>query len=207
MKPNWPTKKLGKQKTFDEIVHSWLKDEWYLPHYNQIRQNTPSRIIENPNFSDPNENKTRLELLRCVRQPMIDLIPSDTQWYVTDFNRGDLNRTFIVPSSDWLPITNNSYSVSEAVKNVGSNLDHADRIRKIKDCANGENVSKNLILVASSPESLFTVIEGNHRVVAFVSEVLNNTETNMIVEEIFLGISPQMKNYIWHIESRFQNET
>lgn len=205
MKP-WPIKKLGKQKTFDEIVHSWLKDEWYLPHYNQIRQNISSKLIANPDFSDTNENRIRLELLRCVRQPMIDPIPSDTQWYVIDFNKEDLNRTFIVPSDDWFPMTNNSYRILEAIKNVGGNLNHADRVRKIMDSVVGENVSKNLILVASSPESPFTVIEGNHRVVAFVSKALNNSETDIIIEEIFLGISPQMKGYIWHIESRFQNE-
>ena len=125
----WPTKKLGKQKTFDEIVHSWLKDEWFLSHYNQLRQNIPPNIVENPNFLNAEENKTRLELLRYVRRPMVDPLPNSTEWYVTDFNKEDLNRTFIVPSSDWLPITNNSYRILEAVKNIGGDLNHEDKIR------------------------------------------------------------------------------
>ncbi len=137
---------------------------------------------------------------------MVDPLPSDTEWYVIDFNKDDLNRTFIVPSADWLPLTNNTFHILEALKNVESNLDHSDRIREIKAAINNGNVSKNLILVASSSESFFTIIEGNHRAVAFTSKALENSREIMI-EEIFLGISPQMKSYIWHIESRFQNES
>lgn len=205
MKNNWPVKKLGRQKTFDEIVHSWLKDEWYLNHYDQLRQTVAMKILDDPDFFNEGENKTRLELLRHVRQPMVDPLPNDTEWYVIDFNKDDLNRTFIVPSSDWLPLTNNTFHILEALKNVESNLDHADRIREIKAATDNGNVSKNLILVASSSESLFTIIEGNHRAVAFASKALENSG-EAIVEEIFLGISPQMKSYIWYIESRFPNE-
>lgn len=198
----WPTKKLGKQKIFDEIVHSWLKDEWYLSRYDGIRQQISPSVIDNPNFFDPNENKIRLELLRYVRYPMVDPIPNNTQWYVIDFNKEDLERTFIVPSDDWLSITNNIFRFLEALKNIESNFLHADRIREIKAAVNDGNVSKNLILVASSPESFFTIIEGNHRAVALASKALDHNEKS-IVNEMFLGISPQMRNYVWHIESRF----
>lgn len=205
MKPTWTVKKLDKRKTFEEIVHSWLKDEWHFSQYNQLRQSIPVKIIDDPDFSDGEENKKRLELLRYVRQPMIDPLPKDTQWYEIDFNRDDLSRTFIVPSADWLPLTNNTYHILEALRNIASNLDHANRIREIKEAIDGENVSKNLILVASSPESFFTIIEGNHRAVAFAKKTLEDGRET-IAEEIFLGISSQMKSYIWHIESRLQNE-
>lgn len=205
-KTNWPVKKLGRRKSFNEIVHSWLKDEWYLNYYDQLRQTTPVKILEDPDFSNADENKTRLELLRHVRKPMVDPLPNDTEWYIINFNKEDLSRTFIVPSADWLPLTNNTFHILEALKNVESNLDHAGRIREIKVAIGNGNVSKNLILVASNSESFFTVIEGNHRAVAFAGKALENSELDFIVEEVFLGISPQMKSYIWHIESRFPNE-
>ena len=201
----YPTKKLGERKTFDEIIHSWLKDEWYLSNYNQVRQITPSEFINNPNFSNTEENKVRLELLRSIRSPMVDPLPKDTEWYVTDLKKGDIKRIYIVPSSDWLSLTSNSYSILEAVKNIDSNLDHASKIREIKTNLNEGSLSKNLILVASSPESPFTIIEGNHRAVALLSKAIDS-KIEPIVEKIFLGISPEMKSYIWHIESRVKNE-
>src|SRR3989344_767302 len=121
---NLPTKELGGLRTFDEVIYSWLRDEWYLPHYNQLKRETPQKIIENPNLSDIKENKIRLDLLRPVRSPMIDPLPIDTKWYTVSLNKGDVERTFIVPSSDWLPITKDSYSILEAMKNIDSGLDH-----------------------------------------------------------------------------------
>lgn len=202
MKNDWPKKKLGKQKTFNEIIHSWLKDEWYLSHYDQIRSTVLNTIIDNPNFDDEDENMKRLELLRYVRKPMIDPIPIDTKWYVISFKKDDLDRTFIVPSDDWLPLTDNSYQILQAIKNAESNIDHAQKIRDVKNSIDKTSVGRNLILVASSLESPFTVIEGNHRAVAFASKALEDETKDTIVAEVFLGISPQMENYIWHIESR-----
>ncbi len=197
----WPVKALIREKTFQEVVHSWLRDEWSFPHYDQIRPTIPSAIIDSPNFSDENENNQRLQLLRYVRKPMIDPIPSNTEWYVISFKKDDLDRTFIVPSDDWLPLTNNSYQILEAIKNVESQIDHAPKIREVRNAIERDSVGRNLILVTSSLESPFTIIEGNHRAVAFTSKALDETP-DMIIEEVFLGVSPQMKDYIWHIESR-----
>lgn len=206
IKIQWPTKKLGVDAIFPEVVHSWLKDEWHFANYDLIRESIPADLINNPDFSNGKENSKRLELLRTVRQPMIDSIPIDTEWHRIDFCKDDLGRTFIVPSADWLPLTNNSYQILEGVKNIESDFDHARKIREIKTAIDGGNVSKNLILVATSSESVFTIIEGNHRAVAFASEAMEHEDGDPIIEKIFLGISSQMKNYIWHIESRFENK-
>lgn len=197
----FPAKKLGKKVTFSKIVHSWLKDEIYLSQYDQVRDKLPSNILQKPHFDNLNENQIRLQLLRAVRGTMIYPLPPDTEWFEMNFTKKDLERTFIVPSPDWLPLTNQTYHIIEALKNIDSELDHASKIRSIKSSNEG-SIGKNIIIVASSLESLFTVIEGNHHSIAFSSKAMANNRIEDIFKKVFIGISSQMKGYIWHIESR-----
>jgi len=196
----WPAKKLGEPVSFDVIVHSWLKDEWYKPEFDKMKGNISDHLIMNPDFLNLNDNKLRYGLLYSVRRPMIETIPTDTCWFKIQIERNDLNRIFHCPCLDWQDITNGRFHVFESIKNVDSQNGHSRIIREIISSLDGKCCVNGLVLVASSPESAFTIIEGNHRFVASVSVASHNGFNELNSETSYLGLSQQMKEFKWHIE-------
>ena len=200
MKNNWQTKQFGEQVSFDIIVHAWLQNEWYKPQYNAKRAKIPASLITEPDFQSHDQNILRLELLKFTRRPMIDPIPGNTVWYKIQIDKTDLERIFHIPSADWWDISNNTYHVSETIKNIDSNKNHAGQIREIITTLGEREINDDLILVASNPASKFTVIEGNHRFSAMVYKTVIEDSRPIVAKNAMIGISPDMKNYAFHIE-------
>lgn len=192
--------KIIKQIPFDLVVQSWLQSEWYLPNFDPIRDQVPQSIINSNNLHNLQENQVRLNTLRALREPMIDPLPQDIIWYTATFDKEDINRTFIVPSGDWGKVSNNTYHPLKIMENLSLEDVHTKKITGIKASLPKKLIDKRLILVASEINSVCTIIEGNHRAVAIFMDALERNLPNPIIDEVFVGISPNLLDYTWHIE-------
>lgn len=192
--------KVIKQVGFEIVVHAWLKAEWYKKEFDPVRNQINQSVIESPDFDSEKENNLRMWLLSCVRGPILNPLPPDTIWHMAIFDMDDIKRTFIIPSSDWGIISSNTYHPLKVIENLNLDEPHANKIKEMEATLQNKSVDQKLILVASDPNSILTTIEGNHRGVAVFNNAIKNKLSGPIIDEVFLGISPNMKGYQWHIE-------
>lgn len=187
-----------KKVPFAAIVQAWLKAEWQDPSFNPVREYIPQDVIDGEDFNSQQNNELRYWLLRTLRFPILDPLPPDVTWYSATYEIADVNRTFIVPSIDWGHISGNQYRAAAVLPNLNGNDPHAVKIREIK--ANLALIDRRLVLVASDINSVLTTIEGNNRSVAILADAVENSAEDPLIEEVFVGVSPNMRSYPWHIE-------
>lgn len=198
----WPTKEIKKQIDFDIVVHSWLKNEWDMPIFNDLRLNYQADLITYPNFKILSDNKARVDLLQSARGEIINSIPENTIWYEIEINSKDVNRIYHLPHPSWHEITNGTYRVEDGIKNIGAQNNQTVKIKEIITSLPENSRVNDLILIGSSLESAFTIIEGNHRFAAMVHK--NGIDSKKWISELsYLGISQSMKESVFHIEKYF----
>ena len=196
------TMKIIKEESIDKVIHAWLRAEWVPQKYDVSHPELKAGLIDNPDFGDIEQNAKRRELLRLRRGQMIDPLPHDIKWYTAEFENSDRSRTYTVPSSDWLPITDGSYRLDVAIANIDSAHDHASRIKDIYEILPSKDIDTKMIMVGSDINSALSIIEGNHRGVALANYLAHHPDSRGEIREVYIGISPKTRDYIWHIESR-----
>ncbi|GAG29044.1 unnamed protein product [marine sediment metagenome] len=119
---------------------------------------------------------------------------TDMNWYEARIEEKDIEKIYIISSEDWRVITK-SFKVSEAVQSLKKGIDDAkiDDILKKKEkyMSDINSIDRKLILICTSEEGNYTIIEGNKRAVALLS--INR----LVNTEIYLGISKKIQNYGW----------
>jgi len=137
------------------VVAAWLRAE--RAEVNKRVTVSVTRLLDQPDFNDPSENRERLRLLYRIRNLFVLEIPPDTAWFEVDsLTDAELPELYAINHHNW--------------------TDAADRNELAKVA-----VRKNLILrgtpSAWDPPILwghdkygpFTILEGNHRLAAYVA--------------------------------------
>ncbi len=185
------------QLPFEAVVQAWLKAEWHGNFFDPVRAYIPQELIDE-DFGSQKNNEPRYWLLRALRFNMLETLPTGITWYSATYDTADIGRTFIVPSNDWGPISRNTYQPSAIIPNLSINDVHADKINSIR--ASLSSIDRRIILVASDINSILTIIEGNHRAIAILADALNRGAPDPIIGDVFVGISPNMRQYMFHFE-------
>lgn len=95
-------------------------------------------------------------------------------------------------------ITKGTFSIVDAVSGLIENPKSTRDYNSINDISNHiDSINKEIILLASSPSSRFTVIEGNHRAIALARRLMSGDIKDF---KVLLGVSPFMKDYEFSIE-------
>lgn len=199
--------KIIKQVSKDEVIQAWLQAEWALPNFDQIRSQFPLTLINGKNFDNQADNQLRFNILNALRKPMLDPLPPDTVWHIASFDKEDIQRTYVVPSNDWGTVSSNTYHPLKIMENLHLDDGHAKKINSIKATLSQNSIDTRLILVASSIDYILTLIEGNHRGVAIFMDAFEREIQNPIIDEVFVGISPTMKDYTFHMEKYLTSQT
>lgn len=122
----------------------------------------------------------------------------DLVWNLAQFEQTDIEKIYICSSDDWLAdgLCVPDFKLTTAIENYKKSNCNYGKYADIK--AKQEIFEKDidgldtkLILVADNNEGPFTLIEGCKRSVA-----LGNIE-KLSGLQIYLGISPAIKNYVW----------
>lgn len=187
------------QVPFAAVVQAWLKGEWKRDtSFDPIRGYIPQTLIEDEDFSNQPNNELREWLLRTMRFPILVPLPQNVTWYSATYETADVPRTFIVPSNDWGPISNNQYRPVAVLPNLNGTDPHAAKIRDIRAAL--PSIDRRLVLVASDITSVLTIIEGNHRAVAILADASQHGTQDPLIDKVFVGVSSDMRQYPFHIE-------
>jgi hypothetical protein len=183
---------------FEAVIQAWLKAEWYSDFFNPVRSYIPQSLIDDEDFTNQQNNELRYWLLCASRFNMTLTLPAGITWYSATYDTSDIGRTFIVPSNNWGPISQNTYQPYAIMQNLNTSDPIAVKIRDIRSSLS--SVDRRLILVTSDINSVLTIIEGNHRAIAILADALDRGAQDPIIREVFVGVSPDMRQYMWHIE-------
>jgi hypothetical protein len=159
------------------VVLSFLRSEW-------DRRDIPTatwdkRLITNPDLTSPVENNVRALLLWFVRGPLLQRIPSDTQWYEVKYLR---ERYF------W-----QLHAINHVDWNSPADMNELEKVALRKqEHWRGSSAPWEPILWAHDKRGPFTILEGNHRLTA-LARSQDRANCELVA---YVGLSPSRCD--WH---------
>ena len=161
--------------TCHHVYHAFLKSE--VLHFPPDRIKPYREIIKNPDFDDGCQNTQRIHLLESRRRPLLEKIPNSTDWYLVKFlNEENVDKLHVIAHCGWDSICGSDKNELEKVAQREKPMLKVD-----------PNDWDPPILWGHSISGPFTILEGNHRLVAWVAE----TPRRELKIPVFVGISPE----------------
>ncbi|KKQ73709.1 MAG: hypothetical protein US96_C0055G0008 [Candidatus Woesebacteria bacterium GW2011_GWB1_38_5b] len=184
-----------------EFELQFLGSEWYKEFYNSVR-NKYERIISNPNLNDWQENFIRKELLWKWRYPLLGCLPLETEWNLIELEADEFENLLVIRETGWEKtfgtgknLKEVAFAIKENVKDIGSV--RFDIIHDIKNNVGKFEFKEKIILIGSSFNNPYTVVEGNHRAVAFELMRIETGQASHIPKQLILGVSNEMSSSPW----------
>jgi hypothetical protein len=170
-----------------KVVWAWLRAERDTKVARRLSQLPEllwspglSKLLDHPDFENPNENRARLRILYMIRSLFVVEIPPDTVWYeVCNLTDSELGELRTVNYGDWTEAAEqNQLAKVAARKRLALGVPPSDWDPPI--------------LWGHGKNGLFTILEGNHRLAAYVAS--GRSDLNI---PAFVGLSPTA--CVWHI--------
>jgi len=184
-----------------EFELQFLSTEWYKPFYDSLREQY-GELVTNPDLGDWKQNYIRKELLWKWRYPLLGQFPKQVEWYLIELDLKEFEKLLVIREKGWNQTFGLGKNLVEVALAVQNNVEDSWGVnfKQIKDIKNniGKHVFKEkIILISSKIEPPYTVVEGNHRAVAFEMKRIETGETDHIPKQFILGVSPDMGQAYW----------
>lgn len=183
----------------DAAIAAFLKSDFHNPAFREYREPL-GNIVRNPNFGDPEENAKRRALFSIRHLYLWREIPSDTEWYEVEITPDDLANVRMFPRAQWRKVANGRFStlaIADGMKRKEDQLD-STFVSKIQAIGRRfETADPELgavILIGLSESGPFTVVDGNHRLMA---AILRSPQAIQKLRFI-VGLSPKMTECCWY---------
>jgi len=191
-----------KRVSEEEAVAEFLRSEFYLPEFDQLRQ-THAGLVTHPDFSSARENQLRKALLFHRRGRLWRELPDDTEWWEVKLSAEQISRTRIFARNQWLRYASNDFLLVSTANNIRSRLTEnlsdpfLKKLRSMSEAMMREHDTdfNAIILIAVDEESPLTIIEGNHRMAA---AALIDLEALTKRFRFLCGFSPRMAQCVWY---------
>ena len=187
----------------DKVYTSWLQSELYRKEKDLTKEEIV--IIKNPNFANEGEASKREKLLldKYGRSAILARLPAELEWHESEFEPQDVDKLYILPVFDWYMDTGETFKVSDTLIHLSdtrgyhlpqlgsAEVLHFQTVNKIIESP-PEDFGE-VILIASSQDGPYTVIDGTHRSVALLKM------GKLIGSDCFVGVG-NLSQCIWSIE-------
>lgn len=192
--------KTVKPVPIEYVESEFLKSEWYKDFFDPVRQEFHN-IVMNPDLLNNSQNYTRKGLLWSWRRPLLCALPIDTEWYLAEITQESFGDILVIRETFWEKTFGDAKKlkdVAQAIKNgvvdqgVGFQI-----ILEIKEKVGKVSFDEKLILITTPNNINQTIIEGNHRAVAFQLKHHESNDASYIPKEVIIGISPNMHMSPW----------
>lgn len=184
----------------EQFEHEFLKGEFYKKEYDEVRLQAED-IIATPDFNNTEHNRLINYLLWVLRKPLLERLPADIIWWEAELEDEDFENILIIRETGW----ENTFGTNKTMKDVaqaiidrlGDKGVDLPKIKEIQKNIGSHSFDERLILIGESANAPLTVMEGNHRAVAFQLEKMENGKDNHIPKNILVGISLNIRNCAW----------
>ncbi|OOZ37973.1 hypothetical protein [Solemya elarraichensis gill symbiont] len=185
----------------NSFVADFLRSEWYKHFYDNVRSQF-DEIVTNPDVNDAKQNYIRRHLLWRLRFPLLREIPRDIEWQIIDVSNDEFADLKIIRESGWGKVFGPNKTLVQAADMFVSGLPEGhginfDKVNEIRKSIGSLGFSNKLICIATDPDSPRTIIEGNHRGLAFQIHRIESGASDHLPKEIILGTSKEMHHCTW----------
>lgn len=184
-----------------ELEAEFLRAEWYKDFYSPVRTQHDS-VVKDKDYENEDNNRIRKNLLWQYRHPVLLQLPQDIHWYEASVSPEEFGEIKRIRETGWDRTFGSAKTLKDVVVaikagvtdqgNVGFQL-----IEDIKSNIGTHPFEEKLITIARNQTESPTIIEGNHRGVAFQMKTQEDGETSHLPQAIILGISPNMNTSPW----------
>jgi hypothetical protein len=153
----------------------------------QILPRELSSLLDSPNLVSITENHMRLRLLCLLKGPLLAELPPDTKWYeVHHLTDKDLSTLRVIAHIRWDDTDDDNELLKVAKRMTPAPL------RQLPA------EWKSIILWGHEKSGPFTIVEGNHRLIAYASRNLSELKI-----PVFVGLSHSLFYFHIHDSCRF----
>jgi hypothetical protein len=168
-----------------EVVLAWLRAErgiYFQTHQIGGEQNA-AILLDRPDLTNTDHNRDRFKILNTTRHLFIGELPPDVDWYrVTSMTNDDLHQLHAVYYDGW----------NDPSGRDDNNILTVARRQEPITLMTSPDLWESPILLGHSKNGPFSILEGNHRLTAYVQ----SGQTNLDIP-VYIGLS-QLKCY-WNI--------
>jgi len=184
----------------DEVISEFLKNDFRHPEYEPYRQ-TVHQLVTTPNLYDANENVLRRALFQIRQGALWRELPKETQWFQVEVKPTDLQRIRVFPRAQWRKLAKQDFAITEVARAIADECSHhvagdafLSKINALRNGLRSYTGGSAVLLIGADEHGPFTVLDGNHRVVA---AMLESTEAATGFR-FFCGLSPRMIECCWY---------
>lgn len=180
-----------------EMLKRWAIAEVYVEHLNSINEDRPGETLRL--LHSNNEALQKLGIGRALKDhhlSLVDCLPSDITWYLAELElkQQEFDRLYTLPVPDLAKITNDTFQVSSAAKNIAQNAHLNTRILEIREAFKLDRKKVQLsgiTLLAKDFKGPYTIIEGNGRLISLYSLLFLEENRVLFADHIsiVIGIS------------------
>lgn len=187
--------------TEDEVIAGFLQSDFHLPEFAKYRKSM-RELVTSPDLEDPVENALRRALLFVRHGALWRELPRDTQWFQVELTEADLYKIRVFPRAQWRKLAQGNFGITEVCDSIAAGRGRAaigekfvGKIDSLRNVYQQQQTMGAVLLIGQNASGPFTVIDGNHRLVAailFSAEVVNQKLS------LFCGLSPKMDKCCWY---------
>ncbi len=183
-----------------EVEAEFLRAEWYKDFYEPVRKQFEN-IVKDKDYTNEENNRIRKNLLWQYRSPVLEKLPSDIHWYGISVDEKEFGDILIIRETGWEKTFGTAKNLKDTVLAIKNNVpDQGVGFQLIEDIKNNIGTypfEEKLIIISKSATDHHSIIEGNHRGMAFQMKFHETGNTDHFPKEIILGISPNMHLSPW----------
>jgi hypothetical protein len=163
--------------SFEDMIALYLKAELTGRFGGEIealleREKASRSVIESPDITDAADNALRRRILAGYRAYVFDDLPEHVQWHRALLTRDDVAQVRYMDYSYWNELSNHTRLPSVAAEVVRSGrevfgVSNEGFLQAAQALREGAHFPE-LIVVAESPDSPLTVLEGHKRLTAYL---------------------------------------
>lgn len=187
----------------DFMYAQFLSAEWYKSYYNQDRT-TYDEIVRQGDLSDQAQNATRLELLWKKKYPIIADLPANTTWYLASISPVEFGNFFVINEHTWHDTFGKGKRVKEVADLILQDVEPKGvdiiKIKEIQQNIGAHDFSEKLITISDKVDNHHTVLEGNHRAIAFHLHYVLTQSIGHYPATVIIGLSKDMPAVQWYTD-------
>ncbi len=185
----------------NRFVAEFLRAEWYKHFFDNVRSQF-DEIVVNPDINDLKQNYIRRHLLWRLRTPLLREIPQDVEWQIIDISNDEFGDLKIIRESGWGEVLGLNKTLAQSAEMIVAGLPEGqsmnfDKVDAIRKSIGSFDFSARLICIATDHDSPRTIIEGNHRGLAFQIHTEESGVSDHLPKEIILGTGKSMCRCKW----------
>ena len=192
-------RRIVRRASEDEVIAEFLKSDFANPAFRAYQQ-TMSRLVDQPDFANQEENAQRRALLYLRHLSLWTELPANTEWYEIEVAEQGIDQLRFFPRAHWRTLARGNLASTVVAEQMRIRPDRieasvTEKIQRIRERLLADTAGPGAVLLIGASESApFTVVDGNHRLMAAIL----STPYQLAKLRFFLGISPRMKDCCWY---------